>query len=223
VREAHTKSILSEKLSRVLLNNTQGVIGLVNRDYRSHYYPVSSECWIRQANERDRWFRIEQESLGETIGHIAIGGFVLVLFNILKGMVVQSSSLSILMGIFLFNMLVVICKNYPALFSLDLSKYWLIEHRTRGIIGYAKMSRPQKFLCFSQSTHINIFYIAPSFRNQGLGSCLLKHIIRSEAKPIYVLSPRAGRFYQRNGFRDLLRDGGSPVFLIYETEQPSES
>ncbi len=70
----------------------------------------------------------------------------------------------------------------------------LIEHNNR-LVAYAIQSNKGSY------SLLNSLYVKSDYRGLGLGSCLVKNLASTGAKPIYVLpTPESFKFYIRYGF-----------------------
>jgi Acetyltransferase (GNAT) domain len=71
---------------------------------------------------------------------------------------------------------------------------WIVEHENK-VIACALVKR------YAQYSELRLLHVHTLHRNKGVGSCLVRTVIREIPKPIYLISvPKALYFYTKLGF-----------------------
>ncbi|KAF3888085.1 GNAT family N-acetyltransferase [Scytonema tolypothrichoides VB-61278_2] len=88
----------------------------------------------------------------------------------------------------------VIFRYFSFLSIIKLAQSWVIEC-DREIVACAVVKNCQQY------SELFRLYVKYSHRNKGLGTCLVKTLLKDVNKPVYVVSvPKALYFYRRLGF-----------------------
>ena len=100
----------------------------------------------------------------------------------------------------------------PALVDMDQVLSWLERKIRKNISQYTCVLRGDEkvaFFCFSKEENafeLDDLYVLEPYRNQGIGSEILKHCVALTEKPIFlfVFTANAGaiRLYRRHGFTE---------------------
>lgn len=71
---------------------------------------------------------------------------------------------------------------------------WIIE-KNKSLVGFIELSK------INGNSYIRRLFVSPKCRRKGLGSALIKHLIKNSNKPVYLhCSPELVSFYTRLGF-----------------------
>lgn len=75
------------------------------------------------------------------------------------------------------------------------SQFWVIESKQR-LVACGQLR------CFPGAQELGSLVVAPAWRNRGLGTYLVKHLIQEATQPLYLecLGSRLAQFYTRFGF-----------------------
>jgi GNAT superfamily N-acetyltransferase len=107
----------------------------------------------------------------------------------------------------------------------------LVAYQGRTVIGYVHSIMHEDIIDGGTDSFITCLYVAPPFRNKGVGSSLLKramsNAIRAGAVGVKTstASPDARRFYEAHGFRQFKGDWAmGEVFLeFYARPKPAQT
>ncbi|MBW4566060.1 MAG: GNAT family N-acetyltransferase [Mojavia pulchra JT2-VF2] len=79
--------------------------------------------------------------------------------------------------------------------QLRWQQFWIIECDGR-LIAFGQLRK------FHSAQELGSLFVAPAWRNRGLGTFLVQHLIAQATQPLYLkcLKPGLAEFYRRRGF-----------------------
>lgn len=80
--------------------------------------------------------------------------------------------------------------------QLNWQKFWIIEYYGR-LVAFGQLRN------FHLAQEIGSLYVVPDFRNQGLGTILIKHLVAQANQPLYLKCSKEELkvFYSKRGFK----------------------
>ncbi len=176
-------------------------------------------CGLRRADAQDKWhlqklvwqFEIEEvlDLDARVVGYrflvlfvtSAVLGLQIYLLNISPILIQLILALGIFYASFLvftaINSLVIIFLNILIGAATNWSKFWVIEYEQE-LIGCASVN------FYTKNSSVGYLYIKPQWRNQGLGSYLLKYLVHKSSNPVSLIcKPKLVEFYASYGFVSL--------------------
>lgn len=173
-------------------------------------------CVLRRAEAQDKWhlqklvwqFEIE-EVLDLDVRVIGYRFLVLLATSAVLGLQIYLLNISpILIQLILaqgiiytsfwvftaINSLVIIFLNILTGAATNWSKFWVIAYKQE-LIGCASVN------FYTKNSSVGYLYIKPQWRNQGLGSYLLKYLMHKSSNPVSLIcKPKLVEFYSSYGF-----------------------
>ena len=119
--------------------------------------------------------------------------------------------------IFYFSVLIITSTLFTVwLIYIDSSNgYWIVA-RNRKLVAYAKMT--------SRGAHtvLKSLYVARTYRRRGIGSTLVRHLLRHSALPMYLFwpnlsDPKVLSFYTKLGFQPPQESEVTPEIAVLVT------
>lgn len=196
--------------------------------------PLPQGCVLRQAQAEDRWhlqkliWQFEIEEVLELDIRV-IGYKLLILLGIIIILSIQICLLELspiliklilIIGIIYtsfaiftaINSLIIILSNIIIGAAINWSRFWVIVYEQdykQELIGCASVSY------YSKKSSLGYLYIKPLWRNRGLGSYLLKHLVHKSPHPVsLVCKPKLVEFYGSYGFLPVSWQELSPTFTV---------
>jgi GNAT superfamily N-acetyltransferase len=187
-------------------------------------------CVLRKAQLQDRWYlqklvwQFEIEEVLELDARI-IGYRLIILLRISLILALQiyllefNSTIIVLIlaiGITYTSFLIFTTINDLIIIFLNIligavsnwSKFWVIEYQQE-LIGCASVN------FYRKNSSLGYLYIKPQWRNQGLGSYLLKYLIHKSQHPVSLIcKPKLVEFYATYGFSEVSWQQLSPNLKI---------
>jgi GNAT superfamily N-acetyltransferase len=163
---------------------------------------------IRTACPRDRWalYKMRLMTPKGPIANLLV--IVLLILPLISGLYIVSNTghsteldivAFLIVGMPLAIYLTVLF--WVLLFQpFSFSEIWVVECNKK-LLGSAK------FIQYETYSYLDQLFVFPAYRNQGIGSDLVKYCMQKEQKPVYLLcQPALTKYYARLGFTPIRKN-----------------